>query len=58
MTDQKFQEYMMTRIDQVHKDLMHIKVELATLKGRAAVWGAVGGILMTVFATALVKFLK
>ena len=47
MTDEKFQEYMLHKIDQVHKDLIAIKVELATLRGRASVWGALGGLLIT-----------
>jgi len=49
---QKAQEY-------TQEQLMDIRVELATLKAKAGIWGAIGGVIFSAFVSILVNlFIK
>lgn len=57
MTDEKFHQYLLEKLSNIDNHLIDIKVEVATLKGKAIVWGAISGILATVAISYLFKIL-
>ena len=55
MNEDKWHEYLLQKLNQIDEHLIEIKVEVATLRGKAAVWGSVSGLVVAAILTFLFK---
>jgi hypothetical protein len=55
MTDEKWHEYLLQKLSQIDEHLVEIKVEVAMLKGKAAVWGSISGLVAAGVLTFIFK---
>lgn len=50
MDENQFQEHILSRLEKIDGHIMEIKIEIATLKVKSGVWGAVGAMIPIMIA--------
>ncbi len=55
MTEEKWHEYLLQKLTQIDEHLIEIKVEVATLKTKAAIWGSVSGVIVAALISYILR---